>query len=179
MHSGPAFLGLNLGSATSLGLGFPFCKVRERLSHLLGGVRGLNEIMPMKWGNSIQHIPALDARCVPPGEQTSLCPQSDPEDMPLTGEVTSAKSFSCLNLSFPTRKMEMTEDPSSKGCHRENPGSRQIILRTASAPHKHSVAEAVGCSQGVKEVGISRKQSWRRGTCGDISEKAAVRGAGR
>lgn len=99
--------------------------------------------------------------------------------MPLTGEVTSAKSFSFLDLSFPTHKMKMTEDPSSKGCHRENPGSRQNILRTASAPHKHSVAEAVGCSQGVKEVGISRKHSLRQGLCTVISEKAAVRGAGR
>lgn len=36
--SAPACLGLNLSSATSLGLRFPLCKVGEMSFHLLGGV---------------------------------------------------------------------------------------------------------------------------------------------
>lgn len=38
MHLVPACPGLNLGSVTSLGLSFPLCKMRERLSHLPGWV---------------------------------------------------------------------------------------------------------------------------------------------
>lgn len=40
VHSVPACLGLNLGSASSLGLGSPLCRAEERWSHLPGQCEG-------------------------------------------------------------------------------------------------------------------------------------------